>query len=189
MRSPPVTPFCSPLTVNCRRPAATRQWHATSSTVGDAFSRFGKDDGAADNALRSALATIDIAASAIIVGTEQTGRIRANRHYEGDVVQALEDDVTDPSDAHSTTAVLDKVSAASLIRARQQETRVELLSALTEQLLVESKRERDTEAAAMNMQLGRLTRGRAVAASLRGGSRRGLPDVAAALSAHIPSDR
>ena len=67
-------------------------------------------------------------------------------------------------------AVLDKVSAASLIRARQQETRMELLTALTEQLLVDSKRDRDTEAAAMNMQLGRLNRGRAVAASLLAGS-------------------
>jgi len=41
---------------------------------------------------------------------------------------------------------------------------------LTEQLLVESKRDRDTETAVMNMQLGRLTRGRAVAASLLAGS-------------------
>ena len=68
------------------------------------------------------------------------------------------------------TAVLDKMGAASLIRARQQATRMELLAALTEQLLVDSKRDRDTEAAGMNMQLGRLNRGRSVAASLLAGS-------------------
>jgi len=78
--------------------------------------------------------------------------------------------VIDPNLGQSTTAVLDKVSAAGLIRARQQETRIQLLAALTEQLLVDAKRDRDTEAAAMNMQLSRLTRGRSVAASLLAGS-------------------
>jgi hypothetical protein len=138
--------------------------------VRDVFARFGEDDDAAENALRSALATIDIAASAIVVGADRTGRIRDNRHHEEDVIQALEDDVTDPNDEQSTTAVLDKVSAASLIRARQQENRVALASALAEQLLVESKRERDTEASAINMQLERLARGRAVAAGLLDGA-------------------
>jgi hypothetical protein len=138
--------------------------------VGEVFVRFGPDDEAANNSLRAALATIDIAASAIVTGIDQTGRIRANRHQEEEVIQALEDDVADPNVEQSTTAVLDKVSAASVIRARQQDTRVQLLTALTEQLLVDAKRDRDTEAAAMNMQLGRLTRGRAVAASVVAGS-------------------
>ena len=136
----------------------------------DVFARWGENDDAAENALRSALATIDIADSAIIVGADQTGRIRGNRHHEKDVIQALEDDVVDPNDDQSATAVLDKVSAAGLIRARQQDNRAQLLSALTEQFLVESKRDRDTEAATLNMALGRLTRGRAVAASLLAGS-------------------
>ena len=86
------------------------------------------------------------------------------------VFAALEGDVSNGDQEQSTTAVLDKMSAASLIRARQQDTRMELLTALTEQLLVDSKRDRDTEAAAMNMQLGRLNRGRAVAGSLLAGS-------------------
>jgi len=146
--------------------AAARQRVA----VGDAFARFGEDDVEAENALRSALATLDIAASAIIAGTDQTGRIRGNRRSEENAIAALEGDVVDPNLEQSATAVLDKVSAAGLIRARQQETRLELLTALTEQLLVDAKRNRDTEAAAMNMQLGRLTRGRAVAASLLAGS-------------------
>ena len=135
-----------------------------------ALAGLGEEGADAENALRSALATLDIAASAIIVGTDQTGRIRGNRRSEVNAIGALESDVIDPSLEQSTTAVLDKVSAAGLIRARQQETRMELLGALTEQLLVESKRNRDTEAAAMNMQLGRLTRGRAVAGSLLAGA-------------------
>jgi len=135
-----------------------------------ALARLGEENIGAENALRSALATLDISASAIIAGTDQTGRIRGNRRSEVDAIGALESDVIDPNLEQSTTAVLDKVSAAGLIRARQQETRMELLAAITEQLLVDSKRDRDTEAATMNMQLGRLTRGRAVAASLLAGS-------------------
>ena len=53
----------------------------------------------------------------------------------------------------STTAVLDKISGAALIAARQRQARIQLLSGVVEQLLVDSKRARDTEAAAMNMQL------------------------------------
>ena len=125
-------------------------------------------DFVAENALRAALATLDIADSVIMAGTDQTGRIRGNRRSEVNTIAALESDVIDGNQEQSTSAVLDKISAASLIRARQQETRMELLTALTEQLLVDSKRDRDTEAAAMNMQLGRLNRGRAVGGELAG---------------------
>src|SRR6185436_888539 len=138
--------------------------------VGSVFAEFGEENFVAENALRAALATLDIADSVIIAGIDQTGRIRGNRRSEVNTIAALESDVIDGNQEQSTTAVLDKMSAASLIRARQQETRMELLTALTEQLLVDSKRDRDTEAAAMNMQLGRLNRGRAVAGSLLAGS-------------------
>jgi len=138
--------------------------------VGSAFAEFDEEDFVAENAVRAALATLDIADSVIMTGTDQTGRIRGNRRSELNTIAALESDVSDENQEQSTTAVLDKISAASLIRARQQETRMELLTALTEQLLVDSKRDRDTEAAAMNMQLGRLNRGRAVAVSLLAGA-------------------
>ena len=136
----------------------------------------GLDEDAADidAALRSALATLDLADSAIIAATHQTGQIRRNRRSEEDAITALEQDVVDPSNEQSTTAILDKVSAAGLIRGRQQETRLQLLAALNEQLLVDSKRARDTDVAAMNMQLRRLVDGGAVAASLVAGSARDL---------------
>jgi len=138
--------------------------------VGSVFAEFGEESFVAENALRAALATLDIADSVIMAGIDQTGRIRGNRRSEVNTIAALESDVIDGNQEQSTSAVLDTISAASLIRARQQETRMELLTALTEQLLVDSKRDRDTEAAAMNMQLSRLNRGRAVAASLLAGS-------------------
>ena len=139
-------------------------------SVGSALAEFGEENVAAENALRAALATIDIADSVIVDGTDQTGRVRGNRRSEVDTIAALEGDVSNGDQEQSATAVLDKMSAASLIRARQQDARMELLTALTEQLLVDSKRDRDTEVAAMNMQLGRLNRGRSVAASLLAGS-------------------
>jgi len=139
-------------------------------SVGSALTEFGEVNIAAENALRAALATIDVADSVIVDGTDQAGRIRGNRRNEVETIAALEGDVSNGNEEQSATAVLDKISAAGLIRARQQNTRMELLTALTEQLLVDSKRDRDTEAAAMNMQLGRLNRGRAVAASLLAGA-------------------
>jgi hypothetical protein len=53
----------------------------------------------------------------------------------------------------SGTAVLDKISGAVLIGARQRQARTQLLTGVVEQLLIDSKRARDTEASAMNMQL------------------------------------
>ena len=68
-------------------------------------------------------------------------------------IEALDRDVTNGSLEQSTTAVLDKISGAVLIGARQRQARAQLLSGVVEQLLVESKRARDTEASDMNMQL------------------------------------
>ena len=59
----------------------------------------------------------------------------------------------DPSDEQSTTAVAEKLSGSALIAARQRQARAELLVGIVEQLLVDSKRSRDTEASLMNMQL------------------------------------
>ena len=56
--------------------------------------------------------------------------------------------------------MLDKISGAVLIGARQRQARAQLLTGVVEQLLVDSKRARDTEAPTMNMQLVRGAIGR-----------------------------
>jgi hypothetical protein len=86
------------------------------------------------------------------------------------VANTLERHVIDPSDEQSTTAVLDKISGAVLVETRQKQTRLQLLAAVAEQLLVENKRSRDTETGVMNMQLGRLRDGRAANTSLLSGA-------------------
>ena len=111
---------------------------------------------AAREIVERALATLDAADSTIIAGTHQAGVLRLNAQREQAAVDALESDVINPSEDHSTTAVLDKISGATLIEARQKEARLQLLTGIVEQLLVDGKRVRDAETGLLNMQLNRL---------------------------------
>ena len=118
----------------------------------------GLDDLSPDAAavIAAQLATLDLADSTIITGTDQNGRLRPQGKLQMRAIDALERVVVDPSQTQSATAVLDKISASVLIETRQKQSRLQFMSALVEQLLVDNKRARDTEAALMNMQLRRL---------------------------------
>lgn len=108
----------------------------------------------ARRAIESRLATVELADAAATAATHDTGQLRLNgRKKELPAIDVLEGDVIDPSNEQSATAVLDKISGASLIGARQRQARIQLLTGVLEQLLVDSKRARDTEAAAIGMQL------------------------------------
>ena len=124
----------------------------------------------ADAAIVAGLATLDAADSTIIAATDQTGQLRYNGRRELAAIDALQGDALDPSSGQSATAVLDKISGAGLIRARQQQARLQLLASIVEQLVVDNKRARDTEAATMNMQLERLREGRAANSRLVAGA-------------------
>jgi hypothetical protein len=125
----------------------------------------------ARRAVIAQLATIDAAAASAIAGTHQTGQLRlSGRREELPAIDALEAHVVDPSEEQSMTAVLDKISGAALIGARQKQARLELLTAIAEQLVVENKRARDAETAGMNMLVGRLRGGRDANASLVAGA-------------------
>jgi 3-dehydroquinate synthetase len=109
---------------------------------------------AARRAMANRLATIEITDAATIAAAHDTGQLRLNgRKEELPAIDALEAHVIDPSNEQSATAVLDKISGAVLIGARQRQARVQLLAGVVEQLLVDSKRARDAEATAINMQL------------------------------------
>lgn len=109
--------------------------------------------GAARRSLSARLATLNAADAAIITATHQSGRVRLNGRRELSAINGLERDVTNGTLEQSTTAVLDKISGAVLIGARQREARGQLLTGVVEQLLIENKRLRDADAATMNMQL------------------------------------
>lgn len=137
---------------------------------GEELGGFGEEGLDAETAIAAQLATLDVADSAIIASTDQTGQLRYNGRKELAAIEALEADTLDPSLTQGTTAVLDKISGASLIRARQQQARIQFLAGIVEQLLVDNKRARDTETATMNMQLERLRYGRVAGTSLVAGA-------------------
>jgi hypothetical protein len=111
-------------------------------------------DPAARQVITARLATIEATDAASIAATHDTGQLRFNgRKRELPAIDFLEAQVIDPSNEQSATAVLDKIGGSVLMGARQRQARAQLLASVVEQLLVESKRARDTEAASMNMQL------------------------------------
>jgi hypothetical protein len=119
----------------------------------------------------SRLATLDLTDASAIAATHDTGQVRLNgRKYELPAIDVLEAQVIDPSNEQSATAVLDKISGAALIGARQRQARVQLLTGVVEQLLTDTKRARDADAASMNMQLVRWRDGRAANEAFVAGS-------------------
>lgn len=114
------------------------------------------------------LATIDLADAVSVATIHNTGRLRFAGRAELNAIEALDADVIDGSLEQSATAVLDKISGATLIGARQRQARSTLLMGLVEQLAVDTKRERDTHAAALNMQLSQWANAPAPGAAFSG---------------------
>ena len=112
----------------------------------------------ARNVIDRQLATIDLADAVSISTINDTGRLRFAGRAELTAIDALEAAVTDGSLEQSATAVLEKISGAELIAACQRQARSTLLVALVEQLAVDTKRERDTYASALNMQSSQWAR-------------------------------
>lgn len=111
----------------------------------------------------SQYATVEISDSVALMGGHQVALIRDYHNRLQQAVQHLQDDVMSSSpNYHQMTAVLDKISAGELLGRRQDMASNQLLSHALEQLLARNKRERDTEAATINMQLTTWRSGRAV---------------------------
>jgi hypothetical protein len=128
-------------------------------------------DPATRRLMQARLATVNLTDAAAIAATNGTGQLRLlGRKNELQAIDALERDVVDPSSVQSTTAVLDKISGAALIGARQRQARIQLLVGMVEQLLVDSKRARDTDTAALAMQIVTWRDGRAAGQGFVAGS-------------------
>jgi len=150
----PVSPFAQEYIAGLNYGDSTgRGFLAVSHPLADASAALGRLSVSGRRALLSQLATLDLSDSAVISATHDTGQLRYNGRRELAAIDSLERDVTDDALEQSTTAILDKISGAGLIGARQRQARIQLLGGMVEQLLVEGKRARDTEAASMNMQL------------------------------------
>lgn len=126
---------------------------AVSHDVQPASALLGRLAPSAARVMSSRLATVEVADAALVASSHDAGLTRFNGRQELVAIEALESHVIDPSEEQSATAVLEKVNGAGLIGTRQRQARVQLLAGVVEQLLVETKRTRDADAAAMNMQL------------------------------------
>ena len=128
-------------------------------------------DSATRRLVEARLATVNLTDATAIAATHGTGQLRwLGRKNELPAIDALEHDVIDPSSDQSTAAVLDKISGAAVIGARQRQARIQLLVGMVEQLLVDSKRARDTDTAALAMQIVTWRDGRAAAEAFVAGS-------------------
>jgi hypothetical protein len=101
--------------------------------------------------VKTSYATVELADGANESGIDLVGRLRANAPQVEAAIQSLETDSlsTDP-DLNTEISVLNKVNAANLIALRNSQDTNKLLVALTEEQLVDAKRKRDADAAAIN---------------------------------------
>jgi hypothetical protein len=109
--------------------------------------------GTAWRALTARLATVNTADAVAISATDDNGRVRYNGRREQAAIGALERQVINPSNEQSATAVLEKISGAELLGARQRQARTQFLIDIVEQLLIDTKRTRDADTTALNMQI------------------------------------
>lgn len=126
---------------------------AVSHHVHRANDLLGRLSPTAARAVSARLATLDVADAALIASTHDAGLTRFNGRRELAAIEALDSHVIDPSNEQSATAVLEKINGAGLIATRQRQARIQLLASMVEELLVATKRARDADAVAMNMQL------------------------------------
>lgn len=125
---------------------------------------------AARRAFERQYATVEISDSVAMMGGHQVGLMRGYFEQLQRAVQAFESDIVAPSSPyHEMTAVLDKVAAGELLGRRQEMAANQLLSHALEQLLARTKRQRDTEAATLNMQLVTWRDGHAANKAFRAG--------------------
>ncbi|MGE0447619.1 MAG: hypothetical protein AB7P99_20515 [Vicinamibacterales bacterium] len=143
---------------------------ARGDAAGDGFTAVARERNAAGGVLtelpadaseviRQQLASLDAADSSVLAATHQAGILRSNAAHEARAIDRLEADVARPRRELSATAAAETVGGAGLIGAVQGQARLQYLGAIVEQLLIDSKRARDAEAAALNMQLRRLQSG------------------------------
>ena len=125
---------------------------------------------AARRAFENQFATVEVSDSVATMGGHQVALMRGYHGQLQSLVEHLQRDVLNTSsDYHQLTAVLDKISAGELVARRQDMATNQLLSHALEQLLARNKRQRDTEASTINMQLTAWRDGRAADEAFRAG--------------------
>jgi hypothetical protein len=117
--------------------------------------------------LQTAYATIELADSIAARGVDQAGTVRANGRLVLQTIQAMDADASALDDSyHTQTALLNKINTASVLGLRIGAQSNQFLMDALEQMLVDNKRKRDTEAKAMDATINQWRYGQAYGADL-----------------------
>ncbi len=101
--------------------------------------------------LQTAYATIELADSIATRAVDQAGTVRSNGRLILQTIQAMDTDASALDDSyHTQAALLNKINTASVLGLRIGAQSNQFLMDTLEQLLVENKRKRDTEAKGMD---------------------------------------
>ena len=99
------------------------------------------------------------------------GQMRANAPDVEATIQNLEaDSLSSNPNMNSEIAVLNKISAADVIALRNTQDTNKLLATLTEERIIEAKRQRDAEAQAFNNHIQFMSQGQAAMAAQSSGA-------------------
>jgi len=121
--------------------------------------------------LQKHYATIELADGANEDGIETLGTLRSNAPQVETAIQNLEDASLDSSPNYNTEiGVLNKINAASVILLRNGQDTNKLLTAVAEQQFIESKRQRDSEAEAVNTHIAFMANEQSYLSSQKAGA-------------------
>jgi hypothetical protein len=116
--------------------------------------------------LKKSYATVELTDGANVAGMQTLGQLRANAAEVEAAIANLESDALSSDPAMNTeVAVLNKINAAGLIGVRNTQDSNKLLVAISEQQIVQAKRQRDAEAQAFNEHIRFVTDGQAAMAA------------------------
>jgi len=116
-------------------------------------------------------ATIELTDGANQNGMENVGTLRSNTRQVETTIRNLEDASLDSDPDYNTEiAVLNKINAASVIALRNSQDTNKLLSAVAEQQFIQAKRQRDSEADAVNNHVAFMAHERSLLASQKAGA-------------------
>ena len=116
--------------------------------------------------VRKSYANVELTDGANLSGIQTIGQMRGNAAGVEAAIANLENDSlsSDPG-MNTEIAVLNKINAANLIDVRNTQDANKLLVAITEQQILQAKRQRDAEAQAFNEHIRFVTDGQATMAA------------------------
>jgi hypothetical protein len=141
-------PWVSALNSGVGVPEAYRSISEPLAAYGSALSKI---PGEQLERLKRQYGTIEVTDGAIVEGAGTIGAIRRNSTANESAISRLEEDSLSPDpNMNSEIGVLNKMNAAEVVALRSGQDTNKLLVALTEQQLLQAKRERDAEARGVN---------------------------------------